>query len=100
MKQTLKINAVVEIPQTHVLIERTEYEELVKQSVLGETGDSKWLEQIVGMSFQTIVSKLLWPYKEELEDFVAYPNEYHRKWRFHKAKMKLWLDNNWGKWEN
>lgn len=98
MQQTLKINTVITIPETHVLIEKEEYNRLRTNDVLGETGDSKWLEEKVNVNFRLFARKVLLPNKEELQGFVRFPDKTHRHWKFQKTKMSQWLDDNWIKW--
>lgn len=97
MIQTLQLNTVIEIPQTHVLIEKEEYERLITNDVLGETGDSKWLEQKIGCDFKSFARNVLEPNKDELKQFVRFPDlsKGQRKWLFKKTEMSLWLEENW-----
>lgn len=95
--QQLKTEVVIQIPETHVLIEKVELEELKQQANPEWVAGLDWLKQQTGMGADTLKEKLLYPYKEELYEFVDYPREGQRLWRFNTVEMKKWLRNNFRK---
>lgn len=53
----------------------------------------KWLsKQTGGRSAEWLREKMLYPYREELEDFISYPNSSGEPWSFHVREVKNWLD--------
>lgn len=97
-KQKIKIVATVEIPDDHILVSLEEYDRLKKLDTLGQTGNSEWFEQQLPFSFQVARERILIPFRDELEDFVLYPETTGQPWKFAKTKMLKWLDDNWARW--
>ncbi len=94
MPQT--INVSVPIPDTHVLIEKEEYEELFNYS-LDPVWDLKDLKKKLKMSSDdTIKIRLLFNPKFEKvlkkQGIAHYPDESLNRWRFNARKMNKFID--------
>lgn len=94
MQQTLSVS--IPIPDTHVLIEKTEYEDL-QNLTLNPIWDMKDLKQKLKMSSDdTVKDKLLYnpKFMKELKEkgIVHYPNEDFNRWRFNARKMNAFID--------
>lgn len=96
-----QLEAVVKftIPPEMILVDRIEYLDLQENSKSG-WGNMQWLlEETDVKSPQTIKTKLLYPFRSELNDFVYYPDD-GSQWKFNKIPMKRWLQENfkrvWG----
>lgn len=68
---------------------------LKKCEELGQTGDMKWFLEQTKVSYNTAKDTILYPFRQELEQFVSYPGENGKNWRFKKSEMKMWLEQNW-----
>ena len=65
-------------------------------------GTIAWLKETTGIKHpDTLKTKILFPFRKELESFVRYPNKKGEPWKFHKDNMQNWLDKNfyrvWGR---
>ncbi|BAE05106.1 MULTISPECIES: DUF771 domain-containing protein [Staphylococcus] len=94
MTQTL--NVTVPIPDTHVLVSKDEYEELINYS-LDPVWDLKELKKKLKMSADdTIKDRLLThPKFEKLlkkQGIVHYPDENLNRWRINARKMNKFID--------
>ncbi|MFG5046231.1 DUF771 domain-containing protein [Staphylococcus haemolyticus] len=94
MTQTL--NVTVPIPDTHVLVSKDEYEELLSYS-LDPVWDLKELKKKLKMSSDdTIKDRLLThPKFEKLlkkQGIVHYPDENLNRWRINARKMNKFID--------
>ena len=94
MTQTL--NVTVPIPDTHVLVAKDEYEELLSYS-LDPVWDLKELKKKLKMSSDdTIKDRLLFnPKFENLlkqQGIAHYPDESLNRWRFNARKMSNFID--------
>lgn len=94
MTQTL--NVTVPIPDTHVLVAKDEYEELLSYS-LDPVWDLKELKKKLKMSADdTIKERLLThPKFEKLlkkQGIVHYPDESLNRWRINARKMNKFID--------
>ncbi|MGS5450986.1 DUF771 domain-containing protein [Staphylococcus aureus] len=94
MTQTL--NVTVPIPDTHVLVSKDEYEELINYS-LDPVWDLKELKKKLKMSADdTIKDRLLThPKFEKLlkkQGIVHYPDENLNRWRINTRKMNKFID--------
>lgn len=94
-----KLQLTVEIPDEYVLITKVEYEELQKLADKGNCWESlAWFKQQVGIKHpDTLKTKILYPYREELERFVRYPSQKGEPWKFHKNLTMQWIENNFDK---
>lgn len=93
--QQLKASVTVQIPDDYVLVEKVKYAELEKRADR-VVGDMKWLMEEVNIKNpRTVRDKLLYPFQEELEPFVTYPDEGGSHWKFNKLPMKEWLRKNY-----
>ncbi|MBE7361294.1 DUF771 domain-containing protein [Staphylococcus haemolyticus] len=94
MTQTL--NVTVPIPDTHILVAKDEYEELLSYS-LDPVWDLKELKKKLKMSADdTIKERLLThPKFEKLlkkQGIVHYPDESLNRWRINARKMNKFID--------
>lgn len=97
MTQKMKAEIVINIPETHVLIEKTELEELKERAEPEWVAGLDWLKNQTGMGSDTLKEKVLYPHKKDLVNFVDYPKEGQRLWRFNTHEMKAWLRNNFAR---
>lgn len=98
MEQQVRLNAIIEIPENYVLIEKVEFEEIKQQAEPEWVSGLKWLATQSGItSPQQLKEKILYPFRDELEDFVSYPNNTGEVWRFNSYYMKKWLRENFTK---
>lgn len=94
MTQTL--NVTVPIPDTHVIVSKDEYDELLSYS-LDPVWDLKELKRKLKMSSdETIKDRLLFnPKFEKLlkkQGIAHYPDESLNRWRFNARKMSKFID--------
>lgn len=78
----------------YVLVRVSEIEELIEQIIDQPVWASgiKWLSNQTGFkSPQYLQEKILYPYRDELEEIVSYPDE-GGNWRFHIKEVRKWLD--------
>jgi len=95
MPQQLKTEVIIEIPETHTIITKTELEELKQKAEPEWTSGLGWLSEQTGIkSPQQLKERLLYPFRDELEDFVDYPDKHGETWRFNSYHLKYWLRNN------
>lgn len=85
---------VVNENEEYFLVKKAELKELLDQlnnQPQWATG-MKWMQKQTGYrSPQFIKENILFPYKEELEEIVAFPEE-NGQWRFHIAEVQKWLN--------
>ncbi|PTK42101.1 DUF771 domain-containing protein [Staphylococcus haemolyticus] len=94
MTQTLTVS--VPIPDTHVLVAKDEYDELLSYS-LDPVWDMNDLKKKLKMtSDKTVKERLLERHKfmKKLRDegIVHYPDENFNRWRFNARKMSKFID--------
>lgn len=94
MEQTITVS--VPIPETHVLVSKDEYDELLSYS-LDPVWDLKELKRKLKMSSDdTIKERLLThPKFEKLlkkQGIVHYPDESLNRWRINARKMNKFID--------
>lgn len=96
MIRELKRNITIEIPETHVLIEKVEFERLEELSDVTWVKGLDWLKEQKGIRTTTTLRKnILYKYRDQLEDScVSYPEHKGENWYFNVAPMKKWLRNN------
>ena len=93
--QQLKTEIVIQIPETHVLIEKTEFEQLEKQADVTWVKGLEWLKEQTGIrSTVTLRENILYPHRDQLETIVDYPDNAGGVWRFNAQPTKQWLRNN------
>ncbi len=98
MLQTIKTEITIEVPESHVIIEKAELDELYQRIEPEWVTGLSWLSEQTGIkSPQQLKEKLLYPYKDELMDFVDYPKNQGEKWRFNTFHMKHWLRKNFAR---
>ena len=96
--KSLETKVVITIPEELVLVEKAEYQKLVDERDQGKIEDLKWFKKQVGIeNLALLKERILYPYRKELEKFVKYPEEKGVHWKFHKAKTKEWIENNFDK---
>lgn len=96
--QTERITDVVIVDENGIRykIEREDtLNRLKKNDAFGQTGGMEWFLEQTQISFSTAKTTILLPFKEELRNFVSYPGENGKYWRFKKTEMKQWLEDNW-----
>ncbi|CWU87850.1 DUF771 domain-containing protein [Listeria monocytogenes] len=97
-----ELSVTIPIPESHVIITKTEYEELLKQEVAGKYWDFKTLENRVQRKRDWIEEKILYKpsfrkildVNENPNGFVKYPSTDGRKWSFLASKMNNFLEEN------
>lgn len=98
MKQRLKTEVTIEIPETHVVIEKAELDELYQKAEPEWVTGLSWLSEQTGIkSPTTLREKLLYPFRNELEDFVDFPDVRGEHWAFNTYHMKHWLRSNFAR---
>lgn len=96
--QQLKTEIIIPIPETHVLIGKVELEELKQKADPEWATGIDWLSEQTGIiSPQLLKERILFPFKDELINFVDYPDSQGEKWRFNTFYMKSWLRENFRK---
>lgn len=94
----IKAEVIISIPSTHALIEKVELERLEQQANPEWVSGLKWLSEQTGIKTpQKLKDGLLYLYRDELEEFVDYPETNSGVWRFNAVPMKEWLRNNFHK---
>lgn len=99
---TQELSVTIPIPESHVIITKTEYEELLKQEIVGKYWDLKALENKIGRKRGWIEEKILYKpsfrsmldVDENPDGFVKYPSAENRKWSFLASKMNDFIENN------
>lgn len=100
MKQKIKVELEVKIPDDYVLITKVVYEELLHDQLVGRYWTMQDLENQVGKKQVWIKENILYPtkFKKQLDvmlgGFVYYPKAKGEKWSFHATKMAQFLDDN------
>lgn len=94
MEQTITVNA--SIPDTHVLVEKEEFQKLVELT-LDPVWDMNDLKKKLKMSSEdTIKRKLLDNHKFKkilkAQGIAHYPNQEFNRWRFNARKMNRFID--------
>lgn len=96
--QQLQTNVTIKIPEEYILMDKVELDELKQQANPEWVSGLKWLsEQTSIKDPQQLKDKILYPFKEELLEFVDYPESVGEVWRFNTFHMKYWLRNNFGR---
>lgn len=96
--QQLKTEIVIQIPETHVLVDKLELEEMKQRAEPEWMSGLSWLSEQTGIkSPQQLKSMILYPFRSELENFVTYPSNSGEVWRFNSYYMKQWLRENFKK---
>lgn len=92
--QQLEVSVNIQIPSHLVLVEKVKLRELEEKSE-SVIGDMKWLlKETATKSPQTIKEKLLYPFRDELDLFVTYPDN-GEHWKFNKFPMREWIQKNY-----
>lgn len=96
MQQTIQVT--IPVPETNVLINKEEYNDLITQQLNGRVWNMKQLEAHTDRSAQWLREKVLYPNKKELDiangGFVKFPNTHGAPWKFGALRMSEWLENN------
>ena len=94
--QQIEAKIVITVPKDMIMIKKVEYIELQDQCE-GVIGDMRWFKKQTSLfSVSTIKQRILYPFREELEDFVAYPKN-GEHWKFNKVLMRRWLEKSFKK---
>lgn len=90
------LNVTVPIPETHVLITKDEYDELIGYSLDPVWNMSDLKKKLKIASDETIKDRLLFHprFEKELraQRIVHYPDENFNRWRFNARKMNKFVD--------
>lgn len=97
--QQLKAEVVIQIPETHTLVEKTTLEELEAQADVTWVKGMEWLKRQTGIrSDETLKENILFPNRKELEkECVDFPEKRGEHWYFNVVPMKKWLRDNFHK---
>ncbi|HHA6007290.1 TPA: DUF771 domain-containing protein [Staphylococcus aureus] len=90
------LNVTVPIPETHVLITKDEYEELIAYSLDPVWNMSDLKKKLKIASDETIKDRLLFHPRLEkklrAQGIVHYPDENFNRWRFNARRMHKFVD--------
>lgn len=91
--QSLQVK--IDIPESHVLIEKAEYDHLRDQENLGKYYTMKELSELTGKSSQWLKDNLLnHPIRrKKVESFVHYPQSSGDHWAFKATEMRQFLED-------
>ena len=65
---------------------------------VGKIETMAWFKEQVKMASEELLKeRILYPYREELEEFVRYPSGKGQPWKFHKNLTMQWIENNFDK---
>lgn len=98
--QKINFQVAVEIPNHLVLIEKSEYEALQNEALIGIYWSMIDLENRIGKKQVWIKENILYPtkFKKKLDvqygGFVYYPKAKGEKWSFQATKMAQFLEDN------
>nr|DAQ42659.1 MAG TPA: protein of unknown function (DUF771) [Caudoviricetes sp.] len=81
------------------MIPEEEYTKINKEKERGNTGDMKWFLEKVCMTEKTAKEKILYPFRNELENIVLYSDTKGKPWKFKKTSVSEWLEENWKKYQ-
>lgn len=94
MSQTLDIQ--IKIPENYVLITKSDHSQFLEQQLIGRTWSMKQLEEYTTRSGQWLRENILEvpEFREELQEFVSFPQRQGQPWKFGALKMSRWLEEN------
>ncbi len=94
MNQTLDIQ--IKIPDDHVLITKENYQHFLEQQLIGRSWNMKQLEEHTNRSGQWLRKNILEvpDFRDELSEFVSFPQRQGQAWKFGALKMSQWLEEN------
>ncbi|MER1998406.1 MAG: DUF771 domain-containing protein [Lysinibacillus sp.] len=97
--QKIKFEGVIQIPANFVLVEKTEYESLQNEKLLGKYWTLSDLENATNRKRLWLQENILYvpKFKKELEKFVHYPQYRGDNWLFQASKMAKFLEDNFYK---
>lgn len=97
--QKIHFPVVVEIPSHLVVVEKSEYEALQNEKLLGKYWTLADLESHTNRKRLWLQENILYVprFKRELEGFVHYPKYRGDNWLFQATKMAKFLDDNFYK---
>lgn len=92
--QTLDVQ--IKIPDDLVLITKSTHEELLEQDLIGRTWNMKQLEERTNRSAQWLRRNILEvpEFKDEIKEFVQFPEINGQPWKFGALRMSRWLEEN------
>lgn len=100
MEQSLKVEAIIQIPADQVLISRIEFERLQSLELTGTYWTMQELEEKTNKKRDWLKDNLLYnPRFKKILDvkeggFVYYPEKRGQTWSFQASKMARFLDDN------
>lgn len=96
--QELKTNITIKIPEDYVLVEKAYVEDLKAKAEPEWVAGLDWFANQTGIgNHQTLKEKVLYPFRNQLEDFIDYPERKGELWRFNSYPVKHWLRTNFTK---
>ena len=96
--QQLKTEITIQIPETHALVTKVEYEQLKEQADEVWVRGLNWLVAQTNKGDKQALREMLYAHREELEpNLVDYPSTNKSAWLFNAQPMKIWLRGNFGK---
>ncbi|MFD2682608.1 DUF771 domain-containing protein [Virgibacillus sp. MSP4-1] len=100
MEQSIKIQAVIPIPEDQILIEKVELERLKSLELQGRYWSMQDLEERINKKREWIKENILYKPKFKMildvnnGGFVYYPEKKGQNWSFQANKMAHFLDKN------
>mgnify|MGYP001953273435 CR=1 FL=1 len=100
MQQKISVQLLIPIPETHVIIDKLEFEALKKSELLGVYWSMTDLEKRMGRKKDWIKQHVLYNprFKSTLDvtygGFVYYPKKKGEPWSFHAIQMVKFLAEN------
>lgn len=94
--QVFQVNATIDIPPNLIVIEKIEYNELLKSNEKGRWWTLQDVMQRVSISQKSFSDKVLNNprFQKELSEFTRFPSEKGERYYFLASKMQEFLENN------
>ncbi|MBQ5153740.1 DUF771 domain-containing protein [Macrococcoides caseolyticum] len=96
MPQVFEVNATIDIPPSLIVIERNEYDKLLKSSLKGRWWSLNDVMQRISISQKSFSDKVLNNprFQNELSEFTRFPKEKGERYYFLASKMENFLEEN------
>ncbi len=96
MTQIFKVNATIDIPPTLIIIERNEYNSLLKANQRGRWWSLQDVMQRISISQKSFSEKVLNNprFQDQLKEFTRFPSEKGERYYFLASKMQEFLEEN------
>ena len=96
--QEIIAEVTIKIPEDHILVEKARIQELEARAEPEWVAGLEWFSRQTGIgNHQTLKEKILYPYRDQLEGFVDYPERRGELWRFNTYPVKKWLQKSFKK---